>query len=147
MKAKVARKPRAVDPAKAAAKELAGYKIRYANLHKSSRTRARRYRSITVDISLEEYIAIVQAKECHYCNDNIFRSSQGYGLDRKDNDLGYTLENSIPCCSHCNFFKGKFLSYAEMIGAIKLLQKLRKKLHIWEGFKLIKVPKKWFKKK
>lgn len=27
------------------------------------------------------------------------------GIDRVDNDKGYTIENSVPCCSHCNFAK------------------------------------------
>lgn len=27
------------------------------------------------------------------------------GLDRKDNDLGYTLENVVPCCWFCNHAK------------------------------------------
>lgn len=28
------------------------------------------------------------------------------GIDRKDNDKGYILENCIPCCSICNIGKG-----------------------------------------
>ena len=27
------------------------------------------------------------------------------GLDRRDNSLGYTLENVVPCCKHCNLAK------------------------------------------
>lgn len=27
-------------------------------------------------------------------------------IDRADNNLGYTKENSVPCCSECNFCKG-----------------------------------------
>lgn len=29
------------------------------------------------------------------------------GIDRKDNELGYTVENSIPCCGICN--RGKYM--------------------------------------
>jgi hypothetical protein len=28
------------------------------------------------------------------------------GIDRVDNSLGYTLENSVPCCTRCNIAKG-----------------------------------------
>ena len=27
------------------------------------------------------------------------------GIDRVDNSLGYTLENSVSCCSKCNYMK------------------------------------------
>ena len=27
------------------------------------------------------------------------------GIDRKDNNLGYTPKNVVPCCSVCNFAK------------------------------------------
>ena len=27
------------------------------------------------------------------------------GIDRYDNTLGYTLENSVPCCKQCNRIK------------------------------------------
>lgn len=27
------------------------------------------------------------------------------GLDRKDNALGYTAQNVVPCCAHCNYSK------------------------------------------
>lgn len=29
------------------------------------------------------------------------------GLDRVDNAQGYTNDNSVPCCKHCNCVKGK----------------------------------------
>jgi hypothetical protein len=28
------------------------------------------------------------------------------GIDRKDNDVGYTTTNAVPCCPECNFSKG-----------------------------------------
>jgi hypothetical protein len=36
------------------------------------------------------------------------------GIDRADNLLGYTAENSVPCCSRCNIAKGA-MSAAEFI--------------------------------
>ena len=34
------------------------------------------------------------------------------GIDRKDNALGYTIENCLPCCKICNYAKHK-LSFEE----------------------------------
>ena len=49
---------------------------------------------------------------CHYCGSlpsNIKKKNsvlgQDYvynGIDRKDNDIGYTVDNSITCCKFCN---------------------------------------------
>lgn len=30
-----------------------------------------------------------------------------HGIDRVDNSVGYTIENCVPCCTSCNFMKGK----------------------------------------
>ena len=27
------------------------------------------------------------------------------GLDRVDNEKGYTIDNVVPCCKHCNYAK------------------------------------------
>ncbi len=40
----------------------------------------------------------------HYMNGNYFYN----GIDRRDNDEGYTLENSVPCCGFCNMTKKNF---------------------------------------
>ena len=37
---------------------------------------------------------------CHYCG-----NTNDIGIDRVDNSLGYTLENSVSCCSKCNYMK------------------------------------------
>jgi len=48
---------------------------------------------------------------CHYCNSppsNFFRARgrngdfSYNGLDRVDNNVGYTIENVVPCCKRCN---------------------------------------------
>lgn len=37
---------------------------------------------------------------CHYCG-----KPEAMGIDRVDNSLGYTQENSVPCCHFCNRMK------------------------------------------
>jgi hypothetical protein len=36
------------------------------------------------------------------------REMTNNGIDRKDNTLGYSLDNSVSCCKHCNFAKHSF---------------------------------------
>jgi len=48
-----------------------------------------------------EAIALFK-KPCHYCDTH---KNQMSGIDRKDNNLGYTPENSLPCCTLCNMMK------------------------------------------
>jgi len=42
------------------------------------------------------------------------------GLDRKNNNLGYTKENVVSCCAQCNFLKGS-MNYKEFIELVKLI--------------------------
>jgi 5-methylcytosine-specific restriction endonuclease McrA len=44
------------------------------------------------------------------------------GIDRKDNEKGYTEENCVPCCKRCNGIKGEWLSYEEMLEVGGLLK-------------------------
>ena len=55
--------------------------------------------------------------DCHYCgepptenlSDQTYTYGQGVfkrnGIDRKDNTLGYTVANTVPCCGVCNTAK------------------------------------------
>lgn len=68
-----------------------------------------RARSIFCTISFEEF-KFISSQSCHYCGTppeqrpsqrgraSIFAS----GIDRKDNSIGYTSENIVPCCTWCN---------------------------------------------
>ncbi|MCO6500053.1 MAG: hypothetical protein J5I47_06710 [Vicingus serpentipes] len=63
-------------------------------------------------LSLEEWKNIV-SENCHYCGDspiekthqNLHGSIYINGLDRINNDLGYTTDNVVPCCEWCNKMK------------------------------------------
>jgi len=42
--------------------------------------------------------------KCFYCNK--YHKNKNYcGIDRIDNNKGYTLENCVPCCQDCNSMK------------------------------------------
>lgn len=59
-----------------------------------------RKRGLEFDLTLEDF-EYFWKQPCVYCGGEI----QTIGLDRIDNDVGYTRENSIPCCSICNSMK------------------------------------------
>lgn len=53
-------------------------------------------------------------KNCHYCSiePNQIYQRKGYyghivynGIDRVDNNKGYTIDNCVPCCKKCNYGK------------------------------------------
>ena len=52
------------------------------------------------DLTLEQF-ASHWKQSCVYCGSEI----ETIGLDRIDNTLGYTVDNTVPCCSVCNYIK------------------------------------------
>lgn len=88
---------------------------------RSGKSQAKK-RGIPWQLTLDEYVKIL-TDTCHYCG--CFLAHTGSGLDRKDNALGYTAENCIPCCKRCNNIKGPDLTYREMKLFIAVLNLVR----------------------
>ena len=72
-------------------------------------------RGLEFSLSKEQVKEIV-TQNCHYCGQapkrEFAKGWQGYngsficnGIDRKDNSIGYTYENSLPACGKCNLAK------------------------------------------
>lgn len=61
-------------------------------------------RGLVLEITLEQYELIIAGGRCSYCGDSL--PVDGHGLDRIDNQFGYTIENVTPCCTRCNIRKG-----------------------------------------
>lgn len=70
-------------------------------------------RYLDFDLSIEEFQEIIN-KNCYYCDSEpmqFLKKEQARhgivynGIDRKDNEIGYILENCVPCCKFCNFAK------------------------------------------
>jgi hypothetical protein len=51
------------------------------------------------ELSDEQARELLQA-DCYYCGVN-----NCLGIDRIDNKVGYTVDNSRPCCKICNYAK------------------------------------------
>ena len=85
-----------------------------------------KHRSLCWELT-EEQFKTLTSLPCHYCGTEpqqvtkYERYNGNYvynGLDRKDNEEGYSLGNIVPCCSGCNYLKFS-KSYGEFLGQIK----------------------------
>lgn len=84
-------------------------------------------RGLEWTLTREEYSALLDLP-CYYCRDYFARTLQtGVGLDRIDNFKGYTADNVLRCCWHCNDFRGNSLDVAEAEILISRLINLRSK--------------------
>jgi phage FluMu protein Com len=75
-------------------------------------------------LTKEQYFDIIQ-KPCSYCD--YFNENEINGIDRVDNLVGYTFENSIPACKHCNRMK-HILHPVFFLGKAALISKFQKGL-------------------
>lgn len=73
-----------------------------------------KFRDREFNLTLENVIKFVNSN-CHYCN-NI----NSEGIDRINNEIGYTIDNTVPCCKICNQMKHCF-SKEIFLNQIKLI--------------------------
>jgi hypothetical protein len=90
-------------------------KIKYKEHNQNINGKYREYKSgakrrdIVFDLTKDDFKTFWQ-KPCHYCDSPI----ETIGIDRKDNSIGYTLDNCLSCCITCNSSKSKS-TYEEFI--------------------------------
>ncbi len=56
-------------------------------------------RGFEFSLTVEQFSLII-SQNCSYCG-----SKESIGIDRVDNNVGYSIENSVPCCTMCNMMK------------------------------------------
>jgi hypothetical protein len=95
------------------------YPTAFANHGKTSysnyKTSAIR-RNYSFDLSQEHFDNLIQ-ENCYICgkkSDEIHTN----GVDRFDNDIGYTVENVNSCCGECNFMKND-MEYNDFLEQLK----------------------------
>jgi hypothetical protein len=88
-------------------------------------------RGFEFEFTKDEFKEITQ-KPCFYCGREPFQkapptlsvAAHGFyvynGVDRVDNSIGYTKENSVPCCGQCNVSKNNydeqdFINWIELV--------------------------------
>jgi len=87
-------------------------------------------RGLVWELTDEQFIVLV-SDSCHYCGaspDSVIRPWRKSGvpflyngIDRKDNDVGYTTVNVVTCCKTCNFAK-RNLTYREFVAYLHRIQ-------------------------
>ena len=88
----------------------------FNDLYKKYKTNGRngRHQHLGFTLTKEEFRTLTSS-DCFYCGKKPYRQYQsngcyGYytynGIDRKDNNKGYTSDNSVSCCWECNKLKG-----------------------------------------
>ncbi len=102
-----------------------------ADLARQRRKPGRRYsnakahakkRGLEFSITIDEYMSVV-SKPCNYCNESL--GDMSGGLDRIDNDRGYTCGNILPCCRDCNRIRNDCLTVDEMEFVMSCLREYR----------------------
>ena len=73
-------------------------------------------RGLIFEMTRNEFVNLVNMP-CYYCG------GESYGIDRLDNTMGYLKDNTVSCCSMCNYMK-KSYSEGEFINqCIKISDK------------------------
>jgi hypothetical protein len=94
-------------------------------------------RGLSFELTKEEFKALTK-RDCHYCGiepQQVSNSGKKYssyiynGVDRKNNNQGYTEENSVPCCGVCNKAK-RDMSLSQFMEWIERLTKFNANLKV-----------------
>ena len=95
-------------------------------------------RGIDFDLTVEQFREITNSN-CFYCGvkpesiKNFSKAKTNHaayiynGIDRIDNEIGYLYDNCVPCCTQCNFAKGKMdvNEFIKMVNQIALLHPIQ----------------------
>ena len=80
----------------------------------------RKNRNIEFELNKEQ-VQILCESPCYYCG-----KERCLGIDRKDNDKNYTIDNCVPCCGFCNRMKMDHDINEFYLQIIKIYNKLLK---------------------
>jgi hypothetical protein len=71
-------------------------------------------------LNIDEFNELT-SKDCYICGKKTTTGHRN-GIDRFNNNLGYTIENSKPCCGGCNYLKRDYV-YKDFIDKCELIRK------------------------
>lgn len=94
-------------------------------------------RGYVFELTFEEFKSICE-KDCKYCGSppsSEIKASYGRtsgwiynGIDRVDNNIGYVLNNCVPCCKVCNRAK-RDMSLEDFVRWLDILVKFRNRIN------------------
>ena len=90
---------------------------------------------VNFELKYEDLVEIIENNNsCHYCGTSLTynkhsrywgeNNSRAHQLDRKNNNIGYTKENVVPCCWECNRLKSNRFTYEEFIKLSPVLKEI-----------------------
>ncbi len=100
---------------------------------RKSKWSAENKRKVVWNISFEDFEKFSKAP-CYYCGK--FFNQGGSGLDRLNNEDGYTINNVVTCCKWCNRLRSNHLTVAQTKFIVQMfvgrdaLQELIDELHL-----------------
>ena len=109
--------------------------LAFSSFFSDYRSRAKQ-RGLFFDLSESEFRDLTSSS-CYYCGINPKRSQSRWnrkkraidyycynGLDRVDNNVGYTPENVLSCCTECNMMK-RTMSIEEFFDQVRKIYQYR----------------------
>ena len=84
-------------------------------------------RGLEFSLSLEQFSRLWE-KDCSYCGTPIAT----IGIDRVNNNIGYTARNVVPCCPDCNLAK-RALTKKEFLALCMRIVKHQTKEGVWKA--------------
>lgn len=90
-------------------KKKSNVTYKYTNYSREAINKGRKY-DLTLDESRQYFL-----DNCYYCGNVALENVTLNGIDRKNNNLDYTLDNCVTSCEMCNVMKGDKLNDEEFI--------------------------------
>lgn len=104
-------------------KILATYRPKESAEHSKYNRTLRKYknnsrkRDLVFSLTEDEFNLLLKCP-CYYCLDKIAPR----GIDRRDNTLGYVIENCVPACRRCNYFKSNLTETEFLAHVLKIAE-------------------------
>ena len=101
----------------------------YESLFNALKYTAKR-RAVRCLLAYEDFLTFTRTSKCGYCGDSVLwkpfsdNKTSRHNLDRKNNDLGYTIDNCVVCCYSCNMTKGDRFTHAEFMRIAPILRSI-----------------------
>lgn len=101
---------------KSGARKIKSGEANFNYKYLSYKARAKNHKkNISFELTKEQFRSII-INNCFYCGQepSMFHTSRSFnglfisnGIDRIDSNIGYTINNSVPCCKLCNTMKNE----------------------------------------